>query len=79
MTLIKGYNQRVHDWNMFAQDLNHHFICPYNDTSAHNDTPRCDSRPETNKWNCGCNTGEYTRFEVHSIIENSISDIVLCL
>jgi hypothetical protein len=30
----QGYNQGVHDWNMFAQDLSHHFICPYNDTSA---------------------------------------------
>jgi hypothetical protein len=30
----QGYNQGIHDWNMFAQDLNHHFICPYNDTSA---------------------------------------------
>jgi hypothetical protein len=30
----QGYNQGIHDWNMFAQDLSHHFICPYNDTSA---------------------------------------------
>jgi hypothetical protein len=31
----QGYNQGIHDWNMFAQDLSHHFICPYNDTSAY--------------------------------------------
>jgi hypothetical protein len=31
----QGYNHGVHDWNMFAQDLSHHFICPYNDTSAY--------------------------------------------
>ncbi|MDP9289502.1 MAG: hypothetical protein M3P08_15075 [Thermoproteota archaeon] len=31
----QGYNQGIHDWNMFAQDLIHHFICPYNDTSAY--------------------------------------------
>jgi hypothetical protein len=31
----QGYNQGIHDWNMFAQDLSHHFICPSNDTSAY--------------------------------------------
>ncbi|PWU79500.1 MAG: hypothetical protein DLM72_17195 [Candidatus Nitrosopolaris wilkensis] len=31
----QGYNQGVRDWNMFAQDLRHHFICPYNDTSGY--------------------------------------------
>jgi hypothetical protein len=31
----KGYDQGVHDWNTFYNVQNHHFICPYNDTSAY--------------------------------------------
>ena len=31
----QGYDQGIHDWNMFAQDLSHHFICLYNETSAY--------------------------------------------
>jgi hypothetical protein len=29
-----GYNQGVHDWNIFSSDLSHHFICPFNDKSG---------------------------------------------
>jgi hypothetical protein len=30
----QGYDQGIHDWNTFYNVPNHHFICPYNDTSA---------------------------------------------
>jgi hypothetical protein len=33
--VFQNNQEGIHDWNMFAQDLSHHFICPYNDTSAY--------------------------------------------
>ena len=30
----QGYDQGIHDWNAYYNVANHHFTCPYNDTSA---------------------------------------------